>query len=106
MKWEVINGKDGLPAHVITDKGDHYYLLPDLGPMWFPDLDIAAAWEVVEKLCPYCYIDIGVDKYGAQVQIDIYDNEEWKFAFVESTRAETAPLAVCRVAIKAKGNSR
>lgn len=64
--------------------------------------DIAAAWEVVEKLSQYCYVDIGVDVSGAQVQIDVNDNGEWQLAFVESTRADTAPLAISRAAIKAR----
>ena len=67
---------------------------------------IAAAWGVVEKLSKHYYVDIGVDDTGAQVQLDCLHvdslgNTRWELAFVESTRAPAAPLAICRAAIKA-----
>jgi hypothetical protein len=100
MGWEVGKGAGDLPAHVITDKGEHMYLLPDLGPQWYPDHDIAAAWEVVEKLRQEFYVDIGVDIHGAQVQLNKYYDPNWTVE-VESIRADTFQLAVCRAALKA-----
>lgn len=61
--------------------------------------DISAAWQVVEKMLELgAYVDIGIDKYGAQVQLDNYDGK-WESG--ESIRADNAPLAICRAALKA-----
>ncbi len=69
-------------------------------PMRFSTL-IAEAWKVVEKIAKTYYVDIGVDKHGAQVQIDAFEDGQWEIGFVESTRAETTELAICRAALKA-----
>lgn len=66
---------------------------------------IVSMWEVIEWLAKTHYVDIGVDKHGAQVQINILQGRRWEM-IVESTRAETAPLAVCRAAIKASEETR
>ena len=63
--------------------------------------DIAAAWLVVEKLTEEYYVDIGIDKHGAQVQINYYTGSEYGWIHGESVRADTFPLAICRAALKA-----
>ena len=63
--------------------------------------EIQVAWGIVEKIAKTNYVDIGVDEHGAQVQIDSFEDDRWEFGAVESTRAETAPLAICRAALKA-----
>lgn len=66
--------------------------------------DIAAAWEVVEKMKEMGCVDIQA-LHGAhyQVQIDRYDGKSWETAFVESTQGDTAPHAISLVALKAVG---
>ncbi|MHC4413326.1 MAG: hypothetical protein ACYSW6_10240 [Planctomycetota bacterium] len=62
--------------------------------------DDDAAMLVVKKLVEMgYYVDMGVDKHGAQVQLDRLDNE-WELN-VESTRARTLPLAISRAALAA-----
>ncbi|MHA2266004.1 MAG: BC1872 family protein [Candidatus Thorarchaeota archaeon] len=91
MGW-VVNG-DAYVTEAIT-MTEAWLLIPN-----FPT-DIAAAWLVVKKLVEMgYYVDIGVDKHGAQVQLDRLDNE-WELT-VESTRARTLPLAICRAALAA-----
>ena len=64
--------------------------------------DIKAAFMVVNKLVEMgYYVDIGIDEYGAQVQLDRYE-DHWKLNNVESTRADTAPKAICLAALKTK----
>ena len=63
---------------------------------------IADAWLVVEKLVEMgCYVDIGVDEHGGQVQLDSFGGEDDRWVLGESTRAATAPLAICLAALKA-----
>jgi len=73
--------------------------VPRFAPKPF-STDIAAAWEVVGRVSNGYYIDIGVDEHGAQVQINKYEDGSWDI-LPESIRADTAPLAICRAAIKA-----
>jgi hypothetical protein len=56
---------------------------------WHPSTDIAAAWEVVEKL---------VSEQG----LHLWWHNVWlvDFALSGAQRAETAPLAICRAALK------
>lgn len=96
MGWRVENGEDGLPAHAFPSKDEHVYLLPDLGPQWYPDHDIAAAWEMVEKLGEDVTHDIGVSYNGFQWFC------EWGVqGQMHIETAPTAPLAICRAALKA-----
>jgi len=107
MGWRVINGKDGLPTHVITDTGEHFYLLLDLGPMWFPDLDIAASWEVVMYLTRQNYVfslTLGTF-HEALFRIFLHllkDKGEGRSSFREDNEG---CLAICRAAIKASPKS-
>ncbi len=73
-----------------------------MGGLWENyDTDIAAAMLVVEKLAEKYYVDIGVDKYGAQVQLNYYTGSEKGWIHGESVRADTLPLAICRAALAA-----
>ena len=56
--------------------------------------DIAAAWEVVEKLRGD-RITVGVTAYDRDVECEIH------IGGLHTVRAETAPLAICRAALKA-----
>lgn len=81
-----------------------------IGPLideWQPSTDIAAAWEAVEK----CLL-LG---YGLNIRKAFYDEEEdrWYIAVTINLKNksssvarftvfdETAPLAICRAALKA-----
>lgn len=105
MGWRVENGEDGLPAHAFPSENEHVYLLPDLGPQWYPDRDIAAAWEVVGRMPP-----ITISAPGAPVAGGEYKNlsPDWDVEFPElpnhgawNAQGDTAPLAICRAALKA-----
>lgn len=63
-----------------------------LPSQWCPSGDIAAAWEVVEKVVP-----------GPQ-GFNLYLSSAWQASFAGGTAvARTAPLAICRAALKAVG---
>jgi hypothetical protein len=48
------------------------------------------------------YVDMGVDKHGAQVQLDKFEpNREVFWELGGSIRADTLPLAICRAALAA-----
>jgi hypothetical protein len=77
--------------------------------MWAPSSDIAAAWEVVEKLSDRFMFSLD------QVHKNTKDGKprpaQWAAGFLSlnpsdgaaywSERSETAPLAICRAALKA-----
>jgi len=67
--------------------------------------DISAAWEVVEKLAYEPTVQGVYEKLSVVVTVRLYSNEE-AWAKIEGrswTKAETAPLAICRAALKAVG---
>ena len=87
---------------------DDYGVAPgQVGVLWVvrvPDYstDIAAAWQVVERLI----------KLDAFVSLDYdfqnVDSEKWSVTFItrkaiDCESGETAPLAICRAALKAVG---
>jgi len=65
--------------------------------------DIAAAWEVVEKLQPNLYLSLTVEQHeGRQYATAGFTGDRW----VDPTQhfeaeAETAPLAICLAAVEA-----
>lgn len=60
---------------------------------WSPSTNIAHAWEVVEKLPEY--LELEQLATGG-------DEREWRAHFSSHTgRGATAPLAICRAALKA-----
>ena len=56
---------------------------------WHPSTDIACAWEVLEKLRRHIF--------------QLSDDEGWccTFSMRFNAKADTAPLAICRAALKA-----
>ena|SRR3990167_916449 len=65
-----------------------------------PSINIAAAWEVVEKLnAKFKYIDIATGD-GWLCMVNSFDGNNP--VFETEGRAITAPLAICRAALKAK----
>ena len=64
--------------------------------------DIAAAMLVVEKLVEMgFYVDIGVDKHGAQVQLNHYTGSEYGWTHGESIQGKDVPEAICLAALMA-----
>ena len=80
-----------------------YFICQKTGRIWYPEewanysptRSIAAAWEVVEKICL-----LGVDYYlhGHLGKYGI-----WEFPDDLVLEASTAPLAICLAALKVKG---
>jgi len=100
--WNVSEGDGWFGFHFVKIEGA---AMPVYDPVPHFSDSIIAAWQVVEMLRQNYYVDIGVDDNGAQVQLDCLHvnnlgNTRWQLAFVGSTRANTAPLAICRTAIK------
>ena len=69
-----------------------------MGHYWSPSTDIAAAWQVVEKFTD----NFQMDNFGAE------DGKVWRVFIVSNDsgdyvkgQADTAPLAICRAALKA-----
>lgn len=70
---------------------------PELYGSFCPSRSIAAAWEVVEKLGPY----FSVEQYpGGRAWA-----AHFKTSYGTGAYAPTAPLAICRAALKAVSNS-
>jgi len=63
---------------------------------WSPSTDIAAAWEVVEKLDDGNLI-FSLLRYGAGWRVGFMDDGNMR----GSASGDTAPLAICRAALKA-----
>lgn len=64
--------------------------------------DIAAAWEVVEKLretWPVVLVTVGPKHYDVEINTDKGSPSHYRL--VEDAQAETLPLAICRAALKA-----
>lgn len=71
------------------------------GFVFAPSADIAAAWEVVEKLVSTPgpngdHHSVQVD-YSGDAVVVIDENEDWQVSAI----ADTAPLAICLAALKA-----
>lgn len=104
-KWNIRNG-------VCYAEHDTFNA-PDCWPAFSPSTDIAAAWEVMEKLVS---MDFDVDVAMSSKVANDYskrcychfqagdDNAPWKENFkLAQAWALTAPLAICRAALKAVG---
>ena len=116
MGWKTLPNPDG--SITIYNQADKYLGLiwcevdyPDCGPYWQPSTDIAAAWEVIEKLadeghCPgLIYDDNGhwaLSLEGAQdVPIGPDPQDIATSFFVNADMwCDTAPLTICRAALK------
>lgn len=88
-----------------------YFPIPILS--WHPSADIAAAWQVVEKLCDRPGVEFmvklmepsakklyGFRWYAAVTVSDSCDQTE-EFDRTYTAFADTAPLAICLAALKA-----
>lgn len=109
MGWIWIDGEYGHP----TEKGpfndcecpSHSYqktLLPRYST------DIAAAWEVVNKLGRKSINKIAAETGLATFLLVQYPNGTWKANFSgyrTSVEADTVPLAICRAALLSKPNN-
>lgn len=83
------------------DEDDAYYLGENQMPVRLPDYstDIAAAWEVVEKLKNVSGATIGVRVHPtAGYSINVY-----QLGMNYWPTADTAPLAICRAALLVVG---
>ena len=68
---------------------------------WCPSTDIAAAWEVVEKMGESgLFVSVGNTLSGLYVCITCKPND--RKSTIE-TVSESAPMAICLAALKAKG---
>jgi len=113
MRWHQWDGEEGDydgPYPVFCDWGDGGLTVyvdegdEDGSKRFAPSTDIAAAWEVVEKL--------KFDGTGLFFALEYDNNEIWDAAFYYPSlgdggmpkwkNAPTAPLAICRAALKAK----
>jgi len=61
--------------------------------------DIAAAWEVVEKLAEVCRVFIEIDDGIYYVRIE-YQETSMSVAKYFEAEDESAPMAICRAALK------
>ena len=87
------------PGRHVSDY-NNWWILPDgksLNPLRFcPSTDISAAWEVVLSLRNRW----GTFTLVAGLQWHCYDNEDGNYV-ERMGSADTAPLAICRAALKA-----
>jgi hypothetical protein len=71
-------------------------------PVPFYSDDIAAAWQVVERLLETGGFSLERQRYGAApVPAGMWKAYVWGVSGVTKVRADTAPLAICRAALLA-----
>jgi Phage ABA sandwich domain len=101
MGWEPFYD-DGDLISFVTEFGTLFFSDDDESE-WNPTIDIADAWQVVEKLKNTGDVLIAKDFDDNQweVEITIWQNESIHKHFV--VKAETAPLAICLAALKSVG---
>ncbi|MCU5039326.1 hypothetical protein FC686_04420 [Bacillus cereus] len=75
-----------------VDENDNW----TLKQMWNPSNDIQDAWEVVEKL--NCDVKVTKTDLKPKYQVHVFVPGDVKMVF-----AETAPMAICKGALKAVG---
>lgn len=107
---EHIMGLEVLDATACTRDGDDPWLLkpPAFGKLPHYSSDIAAAWQVVEKLnlqgdIDYINVGIGPKLNKYETEIAHLPNEYSMAGRSILVEADTAPLATCLAALKAKG---
>lgn len=92
MGWKSVEHRFEDPFHrwdgIAPEHGSHRFTVPDFST------DIAAAWEVVEKLNDLI-LERDVTAEGTRYNVVIDGIETW---------AETAPHAICLAALKAVGH--
>src|SRR4051812_17548037 len=94
MGWDVRGPDDG-PWVALAENGRHA-----THETFRPSTDIAAAWEVVEHFANYKWLAQSASgRWGTGPMM-------WECAFASPASfqvvAETAPLAICRAALRAK----
>ena len=106
--WKAEIGTD---INLIDGQFDKKYddFMPHWIPNKFPAYAIAQAWEVVEKLREKYHFTLSDDttaEIGAHWVAHFYTNRVSAFSSGDSycSRAETAPLAICRAALLAAMN--
>jgi hypothetical protein len=99
MGWANIDVPDAkIPSLVIGVRYDMHGGVPAHWEVPSYSTNLAAAWEVVEKLTEEGY-EFWVSGDG---RVELYDQDDNQFHAGYSTR-RTAPLAICLAALKAKG---
>lgn len=81
----------------IDSKGSYKYV-----GKFSPSTNISDAWQVVEKMRKegfVAHINVHPNRYTCE----IYKNIEGYYNFICKQEAETAPLAICLSALRAKG---
>lgn len=78
--------------------GDPMVIIPE--PVPYYSTDIAAAWQVFEKINENFDITIETDNGHILVSIQTYDENGYERALILS-REVTAPLAICKAALEA-----
>ena len=70
-----------------------------MGKYFSPSTDIAAAWDVVEKLNSICIWVSVSNKMTNSLQGFVCEFSKTYYEEVDIVEAETAPLAICRAAL-------
>ena len=97
-----------LPPQWMKDKGEcgHAACFPaQMGPAAY-STDIAAAWEVVEKITAPGRLTGGAWRHLNGKYDAVFSEQLGGGVFAMSDEAPTAPLAICHAALKAVGWSR
>ncbi len=72
---------------------------------WSPSIDIAAAWELVEKFAHNHRNNLAVEMGFSHFSLVAYPGGEWFCSLglndcvAHSAKAETAPLVICRASL-------
>ncbi|WP_199425796.1 BC1872 family protein [Thermaerobacillus caldiproteolyticus] len=99
MGWEPVYD-DGDLISFVTEFGILFFSDDDERE-WSPTIDIADAWQVVEKLIDEGY-DINVYNHNKEFNVEINIEEDDKHLWFYG-EADSAPLAICLAALKAVG---
>ena len=92
-----IHEDDNFPLYSLDDDGLYLFYSKSGGTIWSPSSYIDNAWEVVEKLCQLFPNSFDLNNEGKYHWICSIHHGE---AYHEHS-ADTAPLAICRAALKA-----
>jgi hypothetical protein len=106
MGWEAFKDDDGTIISWVTEYGNLFFS-DDEGSEWQPSTDMADAWQVVEKMAEdnewvLNELEHSLDHEGRINGFYCYFHH-LEIGSGGSVKAETAPLAICLAALKAKG---
>ena len=82
---------------IAPDKSLRLWRSPDASTPWMPSVDIAQAWEVVERIRRLAACHLFFDRQGFMLQVDEIGGSSGG-PILET--APSAPLAICRAALK------